>query len=307
MTSNTTGKEHTAPDPGADRTPVTVIGLGLMGQALAEALLRAGHPTTIWNRTAAKGESLVARGAKFADSVGDAVAAGSLVVVCVTDYEAARGLLEPLGDVFGGRVLVNLTSGTPLEARETAEWAARRGAAYLDGAILAVPEGIGKDAVVLYSGPRSAFEAHASALGGLGAGVTYLGDDHGLSSLYDVSVLSLMWTILNGFLQSAALLGASGVDASAFVPIASKGVETVTGWLADYARQVDEGVYPAHDSTIDTHVAAMRHLVSESEALGVNAELPKLIQDMAGRAVAAGRGGDGYAALIEQFREPTLN
>ncbi|WP_242902827.1 NAD(P)-dependent oxidoreductase [Actinomadura terrae] len=295
MTSNMTGKEHTS---------VSVLGLGLMGQALADAFLRAGHPTTVWNRTAAKGEELVARGAKFADSVGDAVAAGSLVVVCVTDYEAARGLLEPLGDVFGGRVLVNLTSGTPGEAREAAEWAAGRNVTYLDGAILAVPEGVGKDALILYSGPRAAFEAHESALGSLGEGVTYLGDDHGLASLYDVSVLSLMWNILNGFLQSAALLGAAGVNASAFVPIATKGVETVTSWLGDYARQVDEGVYPAYDSTIDTHVAAMRHLVSESEALGVNAELPKLIQELGARAVAAGRGGDGYAALIEQFRTP---
>ncbi|WP_242891760.1 NAD(P)-dependent oxidoreductase [Actinomadura litoris] len=301
MTSNTTEKEHAAPDQGADRTPVTVIGLGLMGQALAGAFLDAGHPTTIWNRTAAKGEGLVARGAEFADSVGDAVAASPLVVVCLTDYAGVRGLLEPLGDVLGGRVLVNLTSGTPQEARETAEWA---GAGYLDGAILAVPEGIGKDAVVLYSGPRSAFDAHESALGGLGAGVTYLGDDHGLASLYDVSMLSLMWNILNGFLQSAALLGAAGVDASAFVPIATTGIQTVMGWLSDYARQVDDGVYPAYDSTIDTHVAAMRHLVAESEALGVNAELPRLIQDLAGRAVAAGRGGDGYAALIEQFRTP---
>ncbi|MBT2210215.1 NAD(P)-dependent oxidoreductase [Actinomadura sp. NEAU-AAG7] len=301
MTSNTTEKEHAAPDQGADRTPVTVIGLGLMGQALAGAFLDAGHPTTIWNRTAAKGEGLVARGAQFADSVGDAVAASPLVVVCLTDYEGVRGLLEPLGDVLGGRVLVNLTSGTPREARETAEWA---GAGYLDGAILAVPEGIGKDALVLYSGPRSAFEAHESALSSLGAGVTYLGDDHGLASLYDVSMLSLMWNILNGFLQSAALLGAAGVDASAFVPIATKGIETVTDWLPDYARQVDDGVYPAYDSTIDTHAAAMRHLVAESEALGVNAELPRLIQDLAGRAVAAGRGGDGYAALIEQFRKP---
>ena len=40
----------------ADRTPVTVIGLGLMGQALAGAFLRAGHPTTVWNRSAAKAD-----------------------------------------------------------------------------------------------------------------------------------------------------------------------------------------------------------------------------------------------------------
>jgi 3-hydroxyisobutyrate dehydrogenase-like beta-hydroxyacid dehydrogenase len=69
----------------ARHTPVTVVGLGLMGQALAEAFLCDGHPTTVWNRTAAKADRLVAQGAKLADSVGDAVAASPLVVVCVSD------------------------------------------------------------------------------------------------------------------------------------------------------------------------------------------------------------------------------
>ena len=83
----------------ASVTPVTVIGLGLMGQALAGAFLRAGHPTTVWNRTAAKAEQLVGEGAKLAGSVGDAVAASPLVVVCVSDYTAVRELFEPLGEV----------------------------------------------------------------------------------------------------------------------------------------------------------------------------------------------------------------
>ncbi|MEU6713999.1 NAD(P)-binding domain-containing protein [Nonomuraea sp. NPDC046802] len=284
---------------------VTVIGLGLMGQALAGAFLAAGHPTTVWNRTADKAEQLVGQGAKLADSAGDAVAASPLVVVCVSDYDAVRELLEPVGDRVGGRVLANLTSGTSQGAREMAEWAEAQGAAYLDGAILAIPSDIGADAVILYSGARSAFEPHESALKVLGAGTTYLGADHGLSSLYDVAVLSLMWNIMNGFLQGAAMLGAAGVDASTFAPLASKGVETVNTWLAGYARQIDEGAFPALDSTIDTHLAAMEHLIHESEFLGVNAELPRFIKAMTDRAVSDGRGGEGYAAMIEQFRKPS--
>ncbi|MEV1172494.1 NAD(P)-binding domain-containing protein [Nonomuraea sp. NPDC049784] len=289
----------------ATRTPVTVIGLGLMGQALAGAFLRDGHPTTVWNRTAAKAGQLVAQGAKLADSVGEAVAASPLVIVCVSDYETVHELLDPLGEVLDGRVLVNLTSGTSRGARETAEWAAQRGGAYLDGAIMAAPSAVGADAVILYSGPRSAFDLHEPALRSLGAGTTYLGDDHGLSSLYDVAVLSLMWNILNGFLHGAALVGAAGVNATTFAPIATKGIETVNGWLSAYTQQIDDGTYPAFDSTIDTHLAAMEHLIHESESLGVNAELPRFIKALTDRAVADGHGGDGYAAMIGQFREPS--
>lgn len=285
-------------------TPVTVIGLGLMGQALAGAFLRDGHPTTVWNRTAAKAEQLVAQGARFADSAGDAVAASPLVVVCVSDYDAVHKLLDPLGEVLDGRTLVNLTSGTSRTARETAEWAARRGISYLDGAIMAIPPAIGTaDAVILYSGPRSAFDAHEPTLRSLAAGTTYLGEDHGLASLYDVALLSVMWSILNGFLQGAALLETAGVDASRFAPFANQLIETITGWVTAYAKQIGDGTYPALDSTIDTHLAAMEHLIHESEHLGVNAELPRFVKALTDRAVADGHGGNSYAAMIEQFRK----
>jgi 3-hydroxyisobutyrate dehydrogenase-like beta-hydroxyacid dehydrogenase len=294
------------PSSDSDRAGVTVIGLGLMGQALAATFLREGHPTTVWNRTAAKAEQAIAQGAKFADSIADAVAANPLVIICVSDYEAVHELLDPLGEVIEGRVLVNVTSGSSRLAAETAEWAAQRGSAYLDGAILAIPQGIGtSDAAILYSGPRAAFDEHEQTLRSLGAGTTYLGADHGLASLYDVAVLSLMWNVLNGFLQGTAVLGAAGVRAATFAPFASEQIGMVTGWLSGYAKQIDDGAYPALDSTIDTHLAAMKHLIDESESLGVNADLPRFIKTLADRAVADGQGGDSYAAMIEQVRKPS--
>ncbi|MEO3861153.1 hypothetical protein [Acrocarpospora sp. B8E8] len=45
-------------------------------------------------------------------------------------------------------------------------------------------------------------------------------------------------------------------------------------------------------SGLETDARAMAHLVEESEAVGVNAELPKLIKAMADRSIAAGHGGE---------------
>ena len=44
-------------------TPVTLIGLGPMGQAMVRTLLAAGHPVTVWNRTPSRADALVAEGA----------------------------------------------------------------------------------------------------------------------------------------------------------------------------------------------------------------------------------------------------
>lgn len=291
----------------AAQAPVTVIGLGLMGQALAEAFVKAGHPTTVWNRTAQKADDLVAQGATLAGSVREAVEASPLVVVCVSDYDAVHALLDPLEGALKGRVLVNLTTGTSTQARESAEWAAQRELAYVEGVIMAIPPDIAtENAVLLYSGPKEAFERHEATLKALGeAGTIYLDTDHGLSALYDMSLLSIMWSILNSFLHGAALLGTAKVKATTFAPLANTMINVITSYVTAYAPQIDEGEYPAGDATNHVHKAAIEHLIEESETLGVNAELPKFYKTFIDRAFEAGHAENGYAALIEQFRKPS--
>lgn len=285
-------------------TSVTVIGLGLMGRALAGAFLRAGHPTTVWNRTTAKADQLVAEGARLALTVGEALEAGTLTIICVTDYQAMHELLGASDIDLGGKTLINLTSGHSAQAREAARWAGQRGARYLDGAIMAVPPAIGTaEAVILHSGPRADFEAHKPTLDALGT-VTYLGSDHGLASLYDVAGLTMMWSVLNAWLQGTALLRTAGVDAATYAPFARQMAAGVAEWLPGYAEQIDRGSFPAEVSALETDARAMTHLIEESEAVGVNAELPKLFKAMADRSIAAGHGGEQYPVLIEEFGKP---
>ncbi|MFD7455634.1 MULTISPECIES: NAD(P)-dependent oxidoreductase [unclassified Streptomyces] len=285
-------------------TPVTVIGLGRMGQALARAFLKAGHPTTVWNRTASKAEQLAAEGARRAPTVADALRASPLTIVCVTDYQAMRELLDASDVELAGTTLVNLISGESAQAREAARWAGERGARYLDGAIMAVPPAIGTaEAVILLSGPRSDFEAHKPALDALGT-VTHLGADHGLASLYDVAGLAMMWSVLNAWLQGTALLRTAGVDAATYAPFARRIAAGVAEWLPGYAEQIDRGSFPAEVSDLETDARAMAHLIEESEAVGVNAELPRLLKAMADRSIAAGHGAEQYPVLIEEFARP---
>jgi len=285
-------------------TPVAVVGLGLMGQALAAAFLKAGHPTTVWNRTASKADEAVSRGAVFAPTVGEALEAGSLTIICVTDHGAVRDLLDGIDGAPAGAMLVNLTSGDSTQARDTARWAGERGVDYLDGAIMAVPPAIGTaDAVILLSGPRAHYEAHASTLEALGT-VTHLGADPGLASLYDVAGLAMMWSVLNAWLQGTALLRTAGVDAATYAPFARQIAAGVAEWLPGYAEQIDNGAFPAEVSALETDARAMTHLIEQSEAAGVNAELPRLFKAMADRAIAAGHGGEQYPVLIEEFTKP---
>jgi hypothetical protein len=148
---------------------VTVLGLGAMGSALARAFLAAGRPVTVWNRTSGKADELVAGGAVEAATAEEAVRASGLVVACVWDHRSVHETLDPVTNALAGRVVVNLTNGTPGHGRELGAWAQERGFALLDGGIMAVPPMIGgPGAFVLYSGPEDAFTTHRDALEALG-------------------------------------------------------------------------------------------------------------------------------------------
>ncbi|MGA4843932.1 NAD(P)-dependent oxidoreductase [Streptomyces sp. G45] len=298
MTDPQNTTQNTTPKTSAPSTPVTVLGLGLMGKALAAALLAAGHPTTVWNRTPGKAGDLVAKGAVAADSVADALAASPLIVVCLSDATAVRATLAPHRDALAGRTLVNLTSGTSEEARDLATLTGD----YLDGAIMAIPDVIGRpEAFLLFSGAPEAFEQHRDTLSRLGS-ATFFGTDPGLASLYDVALLGVMWGTLNAFLHGAALLGAAEVDAATFAPFANQWVSSVTGFVSAYADQIDRGAYPAEDATLETHLATMKYLVRESAAAGIDTDWPARVQALTERAIEAGHAGTSYASLIEVFR-----
>lgn len=73
---------------------VTVIGLGPMGTALAQALLRNGFRVTVWNRTVERAETLVRDGAILAPNAASAVASSPVTIVCVANYKISYSVLD---------------------------------------------------------------------------------------------------------------------------------------------------------------------------------------------------------------------
>lgn len=205
-----------APTTPAPPTPLTLLGLGAMGTALARTWLAAGHPLTVWNRSPGRSTELALRGARVAATAADAVAASPLVVTCLLDDASVR---EALADAdLTGKDLVDLTTSTPAESHARAVWAAGRGARFLDGGIMAVPPMIGApDAggYVLYSGTRALFDEHREVLA-VPAATRYVGAEVGLAALYDVALLSAMTAMFAGARHAFALVAEAGVDEKEF-------------------------------------------------------------------------------------------
>ncbi|KPV59099.1 dehydrogenase [Paenibacillus sp. A3] len=289
-----------------NRTPVTVLGLGPMGQALAGSFLKAGHPTTVWNRSAGKADALVAQGAILANTVIDAVAASTLVIICVLDYNAANAILALAGEALKGRTLVNLTADTPERAREMAAWAAARGIDYLDGAIMTPTPTIGQpSAVVLYSGPEAVYEVHRPALASLGGTAAHLGTDPGRAAAYDVALLDIFWTSMSGYIHALALARAENIAAKDLAAYAQGIVSIMPDIMAEFAQQVDDGHYSGDKSNIQSAAASMEHIIHAAQARGIDASVLSAAHAVARRAIGTGQGTDGFSLLAELFGKPT--
>ncbi|WP_190123556.1 NAD(P)-dependent oxidoreductase [Streptomyces inusitatus] len=290
-----------------EQSAVSVIGLGQLGTRLAQAFLGAGHTTTVWNRTAAKADALAAQGAAPAADPAAAVAASPLVVVCLPDYPAVEGLLGPVADRLRGRTLVNLTSGTPQDAARVAGWAAEHGVGYLDGAAMSGTRLVGRpEALFVFSGSEDAFAAHREELASLGNAV-YLGGDPALAPVYDTALFGLVWGALAGFYHSVALVGTAGVDPTVFTAVAGEHMSFVTSLMTEHARQIEDGVFPDDDGTVEVHRAAMDHLQHTSGSRGIGTEVPDLFKSLLERAAADGHGTSGVASVVATIAKGERN
>ncbi|MGV0742017.1 NAD(P)-dependent oxidoreductase [Mycolicibacterium sp. XJ870] len=280
---------------------VTVIGLGAMGSALAAAVVGAGYPTTVWNRTPARTEPLVASGAVAATSVVEAIEASRLVIVCLMDAASVTDVLDPAKDVLAGRVLVNLTNGTPAQARDLA---GRYDADYLDGGIMAVPPMIGgPGAFVFYSGSRSAFDTNRAVLDLFGES-RYVGDDAGMAALQDIALLSGMYGMFIGSMHALALVRSAGIPATTFAPLVKRYIEAMLGFVDGAAEQIDKQDYTIGVvSNIGMQSAAYVNLLETARDQGISPELIAPLGPLMARRVAAGHGHEDLAGVIELLKE----
>ena len=286
-----------------DGVQVSVLGLGAMGSALAAALVEAGHATTVWNRSAGKTSDLVAQGAASADTAGDAVRASRLVIACLLDHASVHEVLDPLSDELAGRILINLTTTSPAQARELAAWAADAGVEYLDGGIMAVPAMIGQPgSSILYSGSAAVFDQYKPLLDLWGAS-TYFGEDAGLASLYDLALLAGMYVMFAGFMHGAAMVAPAGVTAGEFAAMAAPWLTAMTGAFQGFATVIDGGDYTV-DGQQSLEFSDLGDILTASSDQGISTEVVAMVQRLIRRQIDAGHGKEGFARIMESIKQP---
>ena len=118
---------------------IGLVGLGRMGQAMATRLLKAGFPLTVTNRTRAKAEALLSRGARWADSPTDLAGQADILLSILTDdyavnevYTGEHGLLRGRCE---GRLFVEMSTIRTATVHQLRQQVEARGARLLDAPV----------------------------------------------------------------------------------------------------------------------------------------------------------------------------
>ena len=191
---------------------VMVIGLGRMGFALARQLLAGGFNVFVWNRTAHKAAPLVEAGASQAADVASGIAASEVIVICVGTYDDSYEVLADCGDL-SGKILLQLTSASAEDALGMAQWAAERGARYLDGFIAAFPQDIGTPECPLHiAGEADAWETVEDAVMCLGGASGYIGENVAAGAVLDQANILFGLTSSLAVIHGARMAESVGLD-----------------------------------------------------------------------------------------------
>jgi 3-hydroxyisobutyrate dehydrogenase-like beta-hydroxyacid dehydrogenase len=270
-----------------------------MGSAFVHALLKAGHRVAAWNRTPERAEALAADGAQILTSSAEALAAARLTIICIGSTDDVRQILDAAGhENLRGQAILNVTSGTPEDARTLQNYAQEHGALYLDAAIAAYPEQIGTpDARILVAGDEDLWQAHSAVIRDLGGESMYVGTDHGAANAIDAALTGAFYiTSLTAYMEAVRFVSDFGVPQDVLSSLTSYGLAVLDHQTKLALDRVAKGDYATEEATLNVYADAAAAFAAGLNATG-KAPMVETTARVLREAVDAGLGAEDIAAL----------
>ena len=281
------------------------IGTGVMGAAMCGHLLERGHALSVFTRTAARAEPLLARGAVWAASP-RAAAAGADVVFTMVGFphdvrEVVLGADGALAGAAAGAVLVDMTTSEPALAREIDAAARIRGVASLDAPVSGGDVGAREARLsIMVGGDADAFARVRPLFECLGKTIVLqgpAGSGQHTKLVNQILIASNMVAIAEGLLYAHR----AGLDLPTVLQSVSGGAAASFG-LANYVPRVLAGDF-APGFYVDHFVKDMGIALSEARRMKLALPGLALAESLYVALQAQGHGRSGTQALVLALAE----
>jgi len=194
------------------------IGLGNMGIPMAEQLIKAGYPVTVYNRSEGKAGKLTELGAREAENPKVLATENDIIMIMVTDdkaieavFEAEEGLLKA---DLNGKTIINMSTVSPAISKKMAAICAGQHARYLDAPVSgSVKQAETGQLVVMVGGDQSAFEEVKPILDHLGKLSKRVGET-GAGNQAKLAINSLLALYTQGLAETILFANEKGIKSA---------------------------------------------------------------------------------------------
>ena len=276
---------------------VGLLGIGLMGSAMAHRLLHEGLSVVAWDRDPRHVDALVARGAQAAPSPADVVSGAQVVITMLPTAEIVLAVVEPLLPAWPQpTVWLQMSSVGAAEADRLEEAATANGVVLVDAPVSGSthPAEEGR-LTILASGPQSARAGVEPVLRALASRVQWVGEA-GMGSRLKLAANHWMISSVAALAETLHLCELMGLDHAQFVELLDGG-PLGSAYALEKLGEMDRREYPAG---FPVRLAVKDLELVREVADDARVQMPLLgvvLERM--QAVSRMRGDDDLAAVFE--------
>jgi 3-hydroxyisobutyrate dehydrogenase len=280
---------------------VGFIGLGIMGMPMSRNLIKAGFKVTVYNRTAAKAEKMVAEGAAMAASPAELAEKCPVIITIVSDTPDVESVILGEKGVIAGikpdSVVIDMSTISPEATRMIASRLKEVGCHMLDAPVSGGEQGaIDGTLSIMVGGDAAILERCRQVLAALGKSITHVGGN-GMGQTVKLMNQILVAGNLNATVEALLFARKQGVDLEKAID-AVKGGAAGSWQLANLApRIIQRDFRPGF--TVDLLQKDLRLIMESAGRSDIPLPITSFVHQMFYSIQANGEGGSGTQALAK--------
>ena len=283
---------------------IGIVGLGMLGNAVALHLLDSGFEVTVFNRNKDKTTQAKEKGATVVDSPKEVAEKSDLVIIVVKDADAVKQVaFEENGVVNGksdGLIVADMSTIDPSESKNISEKFLEFDIHKLDIPVMGGPNvAITGDLVMMASGDKTSFEECKSVFEKIANKVFFLGEKgvaHSIKLAMNLQITMLALALSEGI----TLVKKADVDPKIFLEILNS-TYFKTGMSENKAFKMIDGKYDP-TFTLENLKKDITTMTNAAKSLGIELPMIQKAEEVYGNAVKEGLGGIDYTGIIEYIK-----
>ena len=283
---------------------IGVIGLGMLGNAVALHLLDSNFKVTAYNRTKEKTIQLKEKGATIVESPKEVAENSELVIIVVKDANAVKQIsFEENGIVKGTHeklIVADMSTIDPLESKTISKKFQDFNINKLDIPVMGGPNvAITGDLVMMVSGDKKSFEECEKVFNSIANKVFFIGESgvaHSVKLAMNLQITMLALALAEGI----TLVKKSNVDPKIFLEILNS-TYFKTGMSEKKAYKMIDGEYDA-TFTLANLKKDITTMTNAAKSLGIKLPMITKAEEVYENAIKEGLGEIDYTGIIEYLK-----